>query len=212
MQASGIPLCRDTAHSLHFPHALPNGRHDNVTRLASVCPDCGHTFDRQPNDSGSRCTDCQPRRGGQTEWTKGTSTARGYDSRWRRLSERARALQPFCSDCGSPYDLTTDHTPAAWARRERGQTIRLCDVDVVCRRCNTDRGAARGAQATAHHRHGALEPTPCPVCAAEVSPSAARTVPRHRAGRGWCPMSGQPWASVLTAGRRAELGAAWPAS
>lgn len=68
---------------------------------------------------------------------------RGYDHAWRTLSERARRLQPFCSDCGCTDDLQTDHTPTAWARKAAGKPIRLRDVDVVCGPCNRARGSAR---------------------------------------------------------------------
>lgn len=84
------------------------------------CLDCG-----TPSAS-TRCTDC-----------------RGYDSEWERLSRRARRLQPFCSDCGTPEDLQTDHSPEAWARKAAGKSIRLKDVDVVCGPCNRARGQAR---------------------------------------------------------------------
>lgn len=69
--------------------------------------------------------------------------ARGYDDRWQRLSRKVRQLQPFCSDCGSTEDLTADHTPEAWRRKARGLPIRLKDIAVVCRSCNSKRGAAR---------------------------------------------------------------------
>ena len=49
-------------------------------------------------------------------------------------------------------DLTTDHSPTAWKRREAGLAIRLRDVSVVCRRCNSERGAARGELAHQHDR------------------------------------------------------------
>lgn len=68
---------------------------------------------------------------------------RGYDNAWRRLSEKARKLQPFCSDCGATTDLQTDHSEEAWKRKAAGKAIRLCDVDVVCGPCNRRRGAAR---------------------------------------------------------------------
>lgn len=72
-----------------------------------------------------------------------SSTQRGYGTAWRKLSERARRLQPFCSDCGSTADLTADHSPEAWERVAAGLSIRLSDVDVVCRGCNSRRGRAR---------------------------------------------------------------------
>ena len=75
--------------------------------------------------------------------TKASSAARGYDAAWFRLSARARRAQPFCSVCGATEDLTCDHSPEAWKRKERGLAIRLCDVDVLCRSCNSRKGAAR---------------------------------------------------------------------
>jgi len=109
-----------------------------------------------------------------------TTRGRGYDTTWRRLSERARAVQPWCSDCGSTEDLTADHSPEAWRRRERGQVIRLRDVDVLCRTCNIaagparpggdltrcDRSTAAGRPAVGHTPGGAERPS----AAAGVAP------------------------------------------
>ena len=114
----------------------------------SPCLSCGELT--KPNPL-SRCEECstafhrvQPAR----EHVATTSArSRGYDSRWRRLSEQARKLQPFCSDCGALTDLQGDHSPEAWKRKERGLAIRLQDIDVVCGRCNRKRGAARGERA-----------------------------------------------------------------
>ena len=99
--------------------------------LLKACADCG-----EPTEA-ARCTDCRPRD------TKPSATSRGYDSAWAALSRRARRLQPFCTDCGTTENLTTDHSPEAWRRKEAGLPIRLEDVDVVCRSCNARRGAAR---------------------------------------------------------------------
>ncbi len=68
---------------------------------------------------------------------------RGYDHAWKLLSQRARRLQPFCSDCGATEDLQCDHTEQAWLRRAAGKAIRIKDVDVVCGPCNRARGSAR---------------------------------------------------------------------
>lgn len=68
----------------------------------------------------------------------------GYDAAWDRLSARARRLQPFCSACGATTDLTGEHTPQAWERKAAGKPIRLQDIDVLCRSCNSKAGAARG--------------------------------------------------------------------
>lgn len=59
------------------------------------------------------------------------------------MSKRARRLQPWCSDCGTVEDLSADHSVEAWARRAEGKAIRLQDIEVVCRSCNSRRGRAR---------------------------------------------------------------------
>ncbi len=74
---------------------------------------------------------------------KATPESRGYDETWRKLSKRARRLQPWCTDCGGQEDLTADHNAVAWERRAAGKVIRLEDIDVVCRRCNANRGRTR---------------------------------------------------------------------
>lgn len=102
------------------------------------CLECGEPC------TGSRCS------AHRLPDTKPPPYARGYDHRWRVLSERARRVQPWCSDCGATDDLTCDHSPRAWARKAAGKVIRLRDVDVVCGRCNRARGAARGADASKH--------------------------------------------------------------
>lgn len=89
------------------------------------------------------CLDCSPlptRLVKLGERQRGTGSERGYGWTWRKLSERARARQPFCTDCGTSHDLTTDHLAEAWRRYNSGRVIRLTDVDVVCRECNTARG------------------------------------------------------------------------
>lgn len=85
----------------------------------------------------ARCLIHAPKR------AKPSRELRGYDEAWRKLSKRARRLQPFCTDCGATNDLQTDHTPEAWARRQAGLAIRIEDIDVVCGPCNRRRGAAR---------------------------------------------------------------------
>lgn len=99
------------------------------------CIVCG-----EPGES-TRCDEHALPRGGKHQQSP---YERGYDNAWRKLSERARKLQPFCSDCGATTDLQCDHTPLAWERKTRGLPIRLRDVDVVCGPCNRKRGAARG--------------------------------------------------------------------
>lgn len=68
---------------------------------------------------------------------------------WQRLSQRARAAQPFCTDCGrseavleAHERLEADHTPSAWHRVLSGKPIRLSDIEIVCSPCNRARGEA----------------------------------------------------------------------
>lgn len=96
------------------------------------CLDCGEV-----TDTGTRCSACRP------PDHELSPHQRGYDAAWRRLSRRARRLQPFCSDCGAVDDLTTDHSPEAWKRHAAGREITLDLVAVVCRSCNGKRGRAR---------------------------------------------------------------------
>lgn len=111
------------------------------------CLSCG-----EPG-TGSRCRECQ----NDTERTydrkpKTAASSRGYDRRWRNLSERARQVQPYCTDCGTEDDLQADHSPEAWRRYDAGLPIRLQDVDVVCGRCNIERGTARpGGERSSRH-------------------------------------------------------------
>lgn len=123
--------------------------------MMTVCAGCGTPYDEDHGQGN--CPNCRPARdyyADDVRRGKGTPKQRGYDQAWRRLSERARRLQPFCSDCGRTSDLTADHSTEAWKRHEQGLPIRLEDIDVVCRTCNADRGAARGIDATDEHRHG----------------------------------------------------------
>ncbi len=109
-----------------------------LERRSRPCLDCGVlVLNPEPND-GARCWKCRdsrrydhrPQRG-ERQNDPGAS-ARGYDSRWQRLSKQARREQPFCAECGCPEDLTTDHL--VWPART------LKDVQVLCRPCNSSRG------------------------------------------------------------------------
>ncbi len=106
-----------------------------------------------PNDPGGRglmrpCLGCgSPTTRPRCESCDPTTNGTRYDYRWQKLSARARRRQRFCLDCGSTEDLTTDHSPVAWERKAAGLPVRLEDVAVVCRSCNSKRGRARGSPA-----------------------------------------------------------------
>lgn len=143
----------------HLPTAHQQAGEHMTKRLRSACSDCGTPYERDTTKLAT-CPDCRPAdRADETDRPsklrrlddRGTRQARGYGAEWDRLSVRARRLQPWCTDCGSPDDLTADHSPEAWRRHERGQRIRLRDIDVVCRGCNAARGAARGPNTRDRH-------------------------------------------------------------
>lgn len=73
-----------------------------------------------------------------------------YSSQWRRLSARARKLQPWCIDGpnGCRGQLEADHLPIAHQRQQQGLPIRLCDIAVRCHLHNVQAGQARGSNVT----------------------------------------------------------------
>lgn len=110
-------------------------------RFKTPCTHCGTPVKATLCDECRRRTD---RRRIKKRRDRPSRHARGYDSAWTRLSERARRMQPWCLDCGATEDLQADHSPTAWDRWEQGLPIRLKDIDVTCRDCNLKRGPARG--------------------------------------------------------------------
>ena len=116
---------------------LDSGR--RTRRMNRACIGCGLVIDK-----GTRCNDCRPRR------PPGPSaTQRGYGSHWEALSKQARKLQPWCSDCGSPDNLTVDHSPQSWKKLDAGKRLSLNDfrnglLTVRCIKCNIASGSARG--------------------------------------------------------------------
>lgn len=95
------------------------------------CLDCG-----TPSE-GSRCREHEAERLAR----RGNSDARGYDGRWRRLSHKARRLQPFCGEPGgcdfgiSPKNPLTVH-------HLRWPATGPADVEVLCLTHNNRRGKA----------------------------------------------------------------------
>lgn len=143
----------------------------------------------------SPCLTCgEPSEGGRCDEharkssPKVSAAQRGYDAAWNRLSAKARRLQPFCTDCGATEDLQADHSEEAWARKARGQRIRLRDIDVTCGRCNRRRGAARprqtagrGQQTRAHATPGGY-PLPAPSRTRRFRREARYTLPEGSTG------------------------------
>lgn len=102
------------------------------------CLDCGVPC------RGPRCPSCRSTKARRVlSGRKPSASARGYDSAWRKLSARAIRMQPWCSSCFATDDLTLDHSAEAWAARDAGQVITPDMVLVLCRKCNSRKGAAR---------------------------------------------------------------------
>lgn len=101
--------------------------------MLQPCIECGEL------SMENRCEEHRPQRPPKRSFRK-----RGYDSRWDRLSKKARKLQPFCGICGNTADLTLDHTPETWERYEQGLPVGLQHTGgVLCRSHNAKKGAAR---------------------------------------------------------------------
>ncbi|SEC94366.1 Uncharacterised protein (plasmid) [Tsukamurella tyrosinosolvens] len=91
------------------------------------CLGCGELIAR-----GNRCGPCTPK-----VPTRAVAHA-GTDSRWRRLSLKARKLQPFCIDCRTTRNLTADHLLPVSEFPELAYEIE--NLTVRCRSCNSIRG------------------------------------------------------------------------
>lgn len=137
--------------------------------ISRPCLGCGVLVrDPSPN-AGARCPACQKARTKQGPGPRThalSSARRGYGYRWQQLSKQARRTHPFCMDCGRHEDLTADHL--------RWPACTLADVEVVCRSCNSKRGALRSNGKPTASRiplHGYAEP-----------PDATWGVDRHGGG------------------------------
>jgi len=71
------------------------------------------------------------------------------DAAWKRLSRAARKAQPWCSFCGSTFDLTLDHVVAG-----KGAGGYL----VLCRSCNSSKGNRDIKEALDKLRHPSNRP------------------------------------------------------
>lgn len=104
----------------------------------------------------TRCDDCRRAHDREAEAVRYAKHGRrqrreGHDSAvWRRLSKRARKLQPWCNLCGRRADelehyerLELDHLPSAWDKYEHNKPILLTDVQVLCNSCNNKLGSSR---------------------------------------------------------------------
>lgn len=124
---------------------------------ARPCIACGEVI-----STGTRCSTCTP---ADTKKARKIAHA-GTDSQWRRLSLRARRMQPFCIDCHTDQDLTADHIIPVDVAPELAYTTE--NITVRCRPHNSARGN-RYTQAEAEQVLNAL-----------LSAQARRSSPRLR--------------------------------
>lgn len=84
------------------------------------CLDCGiSTY-------GTRCPACERFRQAVRNRTR-----KHLGGTWPALSRAMRRAQPWCSICGTPYDLTADHVKPR--SLEHGAIV-------LCRQCNARKG------------------------------------------------------------------------
>lgn len=97
---------------------------------------CGRTF-----DSKDGCPSCHKKSNSRQQ----TTAERGYDHRWRKLSEKIRAEEPLCVDCLEKGKVTpAEHChhkikikDAPALRLDRDNVVPLC---IACHDERTKRG------------------------------------------------------------------------
>ena len=78
--------------------------------------------------------------------TRGTSSQRGYTSRWQRIRLHHLHLEPACRHCGTPGDttnpLTVDHRDGDTSNNHPA------NLQTLCRRCHGRKDGARSHTST----------------------------------------------------------------
>ncbi|WP_082789295.1 HNH endonuclease signature motif containing protein [Tsukamurella pseudospumae] len=96
---------------------------------ARPCISCGDII-----NTGTRCTSCTPAETGRDK-----TSAHWNTSRWKNLSRRLRAAQPFCDICAGTAHPQVDHLLPVADFPEL--TYETANLRVLCRTCNGRRGA-----------------------------------------------------------------------
>jgi 5-methylcytosine-specific restriction endonuclease McrA len=104
------------------------------------CLSCGELSQQ------SRCPEHQPKPKATTK-LRPKGHVHTNPTRWKRLSDKARKLQPWCLDCGTHDDLTGDHIIPV--HEDPSLAYEVLNIAVRCRSCN----GRRGANVTEEERH-----------------------------------------------------------
>lgn len=119
------------------------------------CLTCGSLSDSSKVRRG-RCTGCYSEYVRNREASRVRAREDRLDRRgaantaWKKLSAKARELQPWCSNCKRTKEqldalglrLEGEHTPEAWAATIAKKPVTLSMIDVLCGPCNRDAGPA----------------------------------------------------------------------
>lgn len=112
--------------------------------VPKACGDCGVpcTGEHLRRGEAHRCPEHALAARRRRDAARPHRRARGYSRRFDELRAVLVARQPWCTACGATEDLTADHiVPLS---RTVVTPITIDDLQVLCRRCNSSRGA-RGA-------------------------------------------------------------------
>ena len=102
-----------------------------MTRLPVRCLGCGTICQPRPNQDG-RCDRCYLM--GQR---LRNVVRHHYTGQWPTIRKALLAARPWCQACQATADLTVDHIVPV----SRGGTHEGHNLQVLCRRCNSAKGA-----------------------------------------------------------------------
>ena len=130
----GTRSANKRGHGLAYLQPLRLAALDMPAMIARLCSaaGCPHLVEKGRGECPKHATPSKP------------AHVRYADPAWRRLSKAARQAQPYCSFCGSHFDLTLDHVMPG-----KGAGGYL----VLCRSCNSSKGTKDIQEALDKHRH-----------------------------------------------------------
>lgn len=94
---------------------------------------------QRPTRHGSRCPACAQQHELSHPRQQASAHDRGYTREWQRMVRQAIAEQPWCSRCMATTNLQGDHIVPL----SRGGATAVHNVQVLCQRCNAQKGGVR---------------------------------------------------------------------